>query len=360
MIRRIIKIDETKCNGCGVCASACHEGAIGIVDGKAKLLREDYCDGLGDCLPTCPTGAISFEEREAPAYDEEAVLASKAASTGKHSSSGGERSAASTGSVSSGVERTTASIPHAKPFAKSPLKGGCPGAAARIFNRASRGGSASDACACGNPVSGSSAAPASDACACGNPASGSGGNPISGSSAAHASGTHSGDSSASPCASGTHSGDSSASPCAHGVHMSGKPASCACDSSSADDFSELLNWPVQIKLAPVRAPHYDGARLLISADCSAYARGDFHERFMKGSLTLIGCPKLDSVDYSEKLAEILRLNSISSIIVTRMQVPCCSGIERAARLALEKSGKRIPLRVVTLKTDGGILGDVSE
>ena len=195
MIRKIIKIDEEKCNGCGVCANACHEGAIEMIDGKAKLTREDYCDGLGDCLPGCPTGAITFEEREAPAYDQAAVLAAK----------------------------------------------------------------------------------------------------------------------------------------------------------------KLSQWPVQIKLVPVTAPYYEDANLLIAADCTAYAYGNFHADFIRKHITLIGCPKLDNVDYTEKLTQIIVNNNIKSVTIVRMEVPCCGGIEHAVKNALQESGKFIPWNVVTISTDGRIL-----
>ena len=224
MLRRIIKIDEKKCNGCGLCASACHEGAIAMVDGKARLIREDYCDGLGDCLPACPTGAISFEEREAAAYDAEAVA--------RHLEGSG---------------------------------GCCPGAQARTMTLAK------------------------------------------------------------PCDTGT-------------------PAA-----------TRLGQWPVQIQLAPLYAPYFDGAHLLIAADCAAYAYGDFHNRFMDGKITLIGCPKLDHVDYGEKLTEILRQNRIASITVARMEVPCCGGLEHAVKRAIAQSGKEIPLRVETISIRGDIL-----
>lgn len=228
MVRRIIEIDEEKCNGCGKCAAACHEGAIGMVDGKAKLLRDDYCDGLGDCLPTCPTGAIRFVEREAAAYDEAAVKANMAKAK--------------------------------KPFV-------CPGSMAKAISR-----------------------PAEEP-----------------------------------------------------------------RSETHEVQSMLRQWPVQIKLAPINAPYFDGAKLLIAADCSAYAFAAFHEKFIKGHITLIGCPKLDSVDYSEKLTEIIKNNNIKSVTVVRMEVPCCKGLENAAIAALKDSGKFIPWQVVTISTDGRII-----
>jgi ferredoxin len=233
MIRKIIKIDEDKCNGCGLCATACHEGAIDIVNGKAKLVRENYCDGLGDCLPACPTGAISFEEREAPAYDHAAVMAAKA-------------------------EREKAN--------EKPLPCGCPGTQSRTLERAK-------------------AAP---------------------------------------------------------VHS--EPAE-----------SELSQWPIQIKLVPVNAPYFDNANLLVAADCTAFAYGDFHRRFIRNHITLIGCPKLDEGDYAEKLTEIIRRNNIKSVTVARMEVPCCGGIENAVKRALQASGKFIPWKVVTISTTGEIL-----
>lgn len=209
MIRRIIQIDKEKCNGCGACASACHEGAIGMVEGKATLLRDDYCDGLGDCLPTCPTNAITFIEREAAAYDEAAVKAN-------------------------------------------------------MEKKADSG-------------------------------------------------------------------------------------------FTAPSESCLSQWPVQIKLAPVKAPYFDGARLLVAADCTAYAYGRFHQDFIRGHITLIGCPKLDAVDYSEKLTEIIRNNDIKEVTVVRMVVPCCGGIENAVKKALQNSGKFLPWRVVTISTDGTLI-----
>ena len=224
MIRRIIQIDQEKCNGCGICADACHEGAIGMVDGKAQLLRENYCDGLGDCLPACPTGAISFVEREAPAYDEAAVKAAQAA---KHT-------------------------------------GGCPGS--RPAER--------------------------------------------------------------------------------------KPAA---EPVAFHQESQLANWPVQIKLAPIQAPYFDGANLLIAADCTAYAYANFHQDFIRNKVTLIGCPKLDAVDYSMKLKAIIAGNDIKSVTIVRMEVPCCGGLEFAAKKALQESGKFIPWQVATISIDGKIL-----
>lgn len=233
MIRKIIKINKELCNGCGACATACHEGAIEMVNGKAALTRENYCDGLGDCLPACPTGAITFEEREAPAYDEAAVLAAKRASQA------------------------------------APLPCGCPGTQSKSLNRASS-----------------------------------------------------------------------------------RPVSTAAPSHTN---SQLMQWPVQIKLVPVNAPYFDNANLLIAADCTAYAYGNFHNEFMRNKITLIGCPKLDEGDYSQKLTQIITNNNIKSVTIVRMEVPCCGGIEHAAKLALQASGKFIPWNVVTISTDGRII-----
>lgn len=215
MLRRIVEINEELCNGCGACASACHEGAIAMIDGKARLIKDDYCDGLGDCLPACPTDAISIIEREANAYDEAAVKARMQA----------KKSQGNSGHSEQAVQRV------------SPI-------------------------------------------------------------------------------------------------------------------SRLLQWPVQIKLVPVNAPYFEKADLLIAADCSAYAYAAFHEDFMKNHITLVGCPKLDSVDYSEKLTEIIKNNEIKSIQIVRMEVPCCGGLEQAAVTALKNSGKMIPWQVVTITCDG--------
>ena len=224
MIRRIIRIDEEACTGCGACAAACHESAITMAGGKARLAREDYCDGLGDCLPACPAGAITFEEREAPAYDEEAVRAAKR-------------------------EKAVHS---------------CPGARVNVLEREA------------DPASGERSAVR----------------------------------------------------------------------------SQLVQWPVQIKLVPVNAPCFDGADLLIAADCTAYAYGDFHNEFIRGRITLIGCPKLDAADYSEKLTRIFRSNQINSVTVVRMEVPCCGGMTQAVKRAVQASGKDIPCSVAIISADG--------
>lgn len=236
MLRKIIRIDEEKCTGCGLCVDACHEGAIGMVDGKAQLLRDDYCDGLGDCLPACPAGAISFEEREAAPYDEAAVQ--EAMRKKKARGSEGHRH-----------------------------EGGCPGSRIRTMEHAEK------------PLAAYPSAPA----------------------------------------------------------------------------SQLRNWPVQIKLAPVNAPYFQGAKLLIAADCVAYAYAAFHQEFMRGKVTLVGCPKLDNVDYSEKLTAILQSNDIQSVTIVRMEVPCCGGLEMAARKALQDSARFIPWQVATISIDGRIL-----
>ena len=238
MIRKIIHIDEDKCSGCGLCATACHEGAIDIIDGKAKLVRENFCDGFGDCLPGCPTGAITFEEREAPAYDEAAVQESKK------------------------KKELQEKMKHLH-------EGGCPGSRMRMLEQPGEAGS--------NIAEPMRQAP------------------------------------------------------------------------------QLRNWPVQIKLAPINAPYFNKTKLLIAADCTAYAYANFHQEFMRGKVTLVGCPKLDAVDYSEKLTEIIRSNEIQEVTIVRMEVPCCGGLEMAAKKALQASGKFIPWQVVTISIDGKIL-----
>ncbi len=243
MLRKIIEINEDKCNGCGACAKACHEGAIAMVNGKAKLMRDDYCDGLGDCLPVCPTDAIRFVEREAAAYDEAAVQANKKQQ-------------------------------------ESVLACGCPGSQARAINRDKMQEITQD-----NREEGASKT----------------------------------------------------------VYL------------YAPAQSELSQWPVQIKLVAPNAGYFNGANLLIAADCTAYAYGDFHNKFIKNRITLIGCPKLDEGDYTEKLTEIISRNDIKSVTIVRMEVPCCGGIEYAAKTAIQNSGKFLPWQVVTISTDGKIL-----
>lgn len=242
MIRKIIKIDEEKCNGCGACAVACHEGAIEMIDGKAKLTRENYCDGLGDCLPACPTNAITFEEREAPAYDEAAVLAAKKIKNAEASEN----------------KQTNHAVD---------LPCGCPGSNSKKIVRESN----------------------------------------------------------------------------------------ECVAPSVGISSKLSQWPVQIKLVPVSAPYFENANLLIAADCTAYAYGNFHNEFIRNRITLIGCPKLDEGDYAEKLTAIIANNNVKSVTIVRMEVPCCGGIENAAKRALQASGKFIPWNVVTISTDGRIV-----
>lgn len=272
MVRRVIHIDQEKCNGCGICANACHEGAIGIVDGKAQLLRDDYCDGLGDCLPTCPTGAITFVEREAAAYDEEAVKA--------HMERRKQEQAAGHGSVS-----------HTEPAKEAAAFTGCPGSRARQIVHEET--------------------PVFTGC-----------------------------------------------PGSRSRQISHEETDAAQNKAPAAPLhlqSQLTNWPVQIKLAPVRAPYFNKARLLIAADCTAYAYANFHQEFLKGKVALIGCPKLDDVDYSEKLTEIIQNNDIQSVTIVRMEVPCCGGLQHAAMTALQNSGKFIPWQVVTISVDGKIL-----
>ncbi len=269
MIRKIIHIDEEKCNGCGLCARACHESAIGIIDGKAKLLREDYCDGLGDCLPACPTNAISFVEKEAAAYDEAAVLENK------------KKLEAQSADTNTAV----------------PVHNGCPGSMARRIQRNDNLPSFSSFLA--------------------------------------------------KCHNNNDKNAGSADQTANTDTNTG--------AASSIPESQLQQWPVQIKLVPINAPYFDGADLLIAADCTAYAYANFHQDFIKGKITLIGCPKLDSVDYSEKLTEIIRQNNIKSVTIVRMEVPCCGGIQNAAINAMKASGKFLPWQVYTISTDGRIL-----
>ena len=258
MIRRIIQIDEEKCNGCGACAKACHEGAISMVNGKAKLMRDDYCDGLGDCLPNCPVDAIHFVEREAAAYDAEAV---------KQNMLKKQQEEAAKQNAGEGPKAPV------KPFA-----GGCPGTRMRMMNR----------------------------------------------------------------------GEST---------QNSESEEEGRETAKSVNKSMLSQWPVQIKLAPVNAPYFNGAQLLIAADCTAYAYAGFHEKFMKGHVTLIGCPKLDAIDYSEKLTEIFRNNDIRSISVVRMEVPCCGGMTYAVQKAIANSGKDIPCKVTVLSINGDILSE---
>lgn len=239
MVRQIIHIDEEKCNGCGICASACHEGAIDILNGKAKLVREHFCDGFGDCLPGCPTGAITFETREAPEYDEAAVKQAQELASKKEVNAGS----------------------------------GCPGSRVMQINRRELKAEASE----------------------------------------------------------------------------------KQNAESVCSVSRLQNWPVQIKLAPIQAAYFDKAKLLIAADCTAYAYAAFHEDFIKGKVTLIGCPKLDDIDYSKKLTEIITNNDIQSVTIVRMEVPCCGGLEMAAKKALQDSKKFIPWQVVTVGIDGNLI-----
>lgn len=260
MIRRIVNIDQEKCNGCGACATACHEDAIGMIDGKATLLRDDYCDGLGDCLPACPTGAISFIEREAAAYDEAAVLANQEA----------KKVQISMGLAQGDEKNASSEAP------KKPAFSGCPGKQMRTLK----------------PKTGTPSE-------------------VSETSASHP----------------------------YAVPVS----------------SQLGQWPCQIKLVPINAPYFDGAKLLIAADCTAYAYANMHQEFMRGKITLIGCPKLDDIDYSEKLTAIIANNNIKSLTLVRMEVPCCGGLENAAVTALKNSGKFIPWQVVTISIDGNIL-----
>lgn len=282
MLRRIIRIDEDVCNGCGLCVSACHEGAIAMVDGKARLTREDFCDGLGDCLPACPTGAIAFVERDAPAYDEAAVLAAQMAKAAEEAREDGRFAGGCPGSAPTSLRETSA-------FGAGVAPAGCPGSAATSLRP---------------------------------------------------------DPAAAPVVAG-------AVPAAGVPSAANVPVPAA--PSVAPTPSQLAQWPCQIKLVPVTAPFFQNAKLLIAADCTAFAYGAFHRDFMAGRVTIIGCPKLDSIDYSEKLAAIIANNPIQSVEVLRMDVPCCGGLENAAIRALQQSGKFIPWSVVTIGRDGTVL-----
>lgn len=248
-VRQIIEIDEERCDGCGLCAEACHEAAIGIVNGKAKLLRDDYCDGMGDCLPACPQDAIRFVQREAADYDEAAVEANKRAKA-----------------------QAAGAAAHAH------AGGGCPSARMQVFDRQPEAAA---------PAAASGAAP--------------------------------------------------------------------LGTLTVNVPNEISTWPIQIKLVPVNAPYFDGCDLLIAADCTAFANGNFHHDYMRGKVTIIGCPKLDMVDYTDKLASIIMNNNVKSVTIARMVVPCCGGLENAVRNAVIASGKRIPFEVVTFNLDGTLL-----
>ena len=328
MIRRIIQIDEEKCNGCGACAAACHEGAIGMVDGKAKLLRDDYCDGLGDCLPACPMDAISFVEREAAAYDAEAVKAAQKTARAQNVQAP-DSSAASWEAI---TQEAAAQITAAA--TEAPLPCGCPGSNVKEIKRPTGGCPGSNVKEIKRPTGG---CPGSNVKEIKRPASGG----CPGSQA-----------------------KSLRHPQAEAAGAGG-PESRFAEFDGFDGFhserpvvaSQLSQWPVQIKLVPVNAPYFDGANLLIAADCTAYAYGDFHHRFIRNRITLVGCPKLDEGDYTEKLTAIIRENNIKSVTIVRMEVPCCGGLERAAVQALKDSGKFIPWQVVVISTDGRIISE---
>lgn len=292
MIRKIIHIDEDKCNGCGACVNACHEGAIGLVDGKAKLLRDDYCDGLGDCLPTCPTGAISFVEREAVAYDEAAVLANQ------------QKKQQTEGVKGQNASSTSQAAP--KITLQSNLAAGVSGGSISLDPGVKAGG-----CKVGGL----------------NPGGRVGGCP-----------------------------GKMARAIKRQPEVNAEVENFqATVSGNIKPMAQLAQWPCQIRLVPIKAPYFQGAKLLIAADCTAYAYANIHQEFMKGKITIIGCPKLDPVEYSEKLQQIIANNDIKSVTVLRMEVPCCGGLEQAAITALKNSGKFIPWQVVTISVDGRIL-----
>lgn len=310
MIRKVIEIDEERCNGCGICADACHEGAIEIIDGKARLTRDDYCDGFGDCLPSCPQGAISFVEREAAAYDEAAVQEAK-----RRKEQVGHSAAQANVDGKGGGEDTMMGKHRAR------HAGGCPGTAVRSFDR---GTSVQAVPAVAQGVSNETAA-----------------SQVAGvTSVQGVTGAAAGN-----VAHPAEAPDANIAPA----------ATSQSQPSYAEPQSQLTNWPVQIKLAPTQAPYFDGANLLIAADCCAYSYAAFHERFIRNRTCVIGCPKLDGTDYTDKLAEIIAGNDVKSVTICRMEVPCCGGLERMATEALRRSGKFIPWQVVTFSLDGRIL-----
>ena len=324
MIRKIIQISEDKCNGCGACATACHEGAIAMVNGKAKLIRDDYCDGLGDCLPACPTGAITFVEREAAAYDEAAVLENKRKLGKVHSGCPG--SAART--LHAGQTQEEAAPLQSGVATKGNQEqahSGCPGSAARTLQVRQAQVEGAAGATHGQPHSGCPGSAARTLQARQAQADG---------------------------AAGATQGQAQA-----GAAQVQHEAAAYAGSVAREPQSMLSQWPVQIKLVPVNAPYFDGAKLLIAADCTAYAYAAFHEKFIKGHITLIGCPKLDDINYADKLTAIIRENNIKSVTVVRMEVPCCGGLEAAARQALQNSGKFIPWQVATISVDGKLLDE---
>ena len=335
MKRRIIEIDENKCNGCGACAAACHEGAIAMVNGKAKLIRDDYCDGLGDCLPACPTGAITFVEREAAAYDEAAVLENKRKLGKVHSGCPG--SAART--LHAGQTQEEAAPLQSGVATKGNQEqahSGCPGSAARTLHA--------------GQAQAETASPHSGVATKGNQEQPHSGCPGSAARTLQARQAQA-DGAAGATQGQTQNGTTA------GAAQVQHEAAAYAGSVAREPQSMLSQWPVQIKLVPVNAPYFDGAKLLIAADCTAYAYAAFHEKFIKGHITLIGCPKLDDINYADKLTAIIRENNIKSVTVVRMEVPCCGGLEAAARQALQNSGKFIPWQVATISVDGKLLDE---
>ena len=335
MIRKIIQISEDKCNGCGACATACHEGAIAMVNGKAKLIRDDYCDGLGDCLPACPTGAITFVEREAAAYNEAAVLENKRKLGKVHSGCPG--SAART--LHAGQAQAETASPHSGVATKGNQEqthSGCPGSAARTLHA--------------GQAQAETASPHSGVATKGNQEQTHSGCPGSAARTLQARQAQA-DGAAGATQGQTQNGTTA------GAAQVQHEAAAYAGSVAREPQSMLSQWPVQIKLVPVNAPYFDGAKLLIAADCTAYAYAAFHEKFIKGHITLIGCPKLDDINYADKLTAIIRENNIKSVTVVRMEVPCCGGLEAAARQALQNSGKFIPWQVATISVDGKLLDE---